>query len=484
MPLYGISPVLRKNELASLINWPACDNQCSRKPYCTLTIEDRACIRNADIACKECSKKANCTLTTMQPDCIRDFITRYLLYLENHHKVSKYLFDEPDYVVLDLNAFASRGGRIINYETGYDFVYDLLWRTKRRPDKQSDYEMFKPWHELHEKARTLNEKIDKIQGKQPPPASAPAQKDIEAWQDGIDHSDLYDRMREVAETYYAEFFADNEEGEKLREKYITELLHSKYPAMAYPIFPEPAYYYLKMFSEKFFIPAIDEIPDDSVALFLSNEAFTEAYLCGMNTEMGKELLWREYPTDQRGSYFRKFWDSETSKEDIHNENFFDITPLHTWTSGNLGSHHMESKDQLLLFAIKGKLMRKFPSTQVFLHKATGTYNAASQEGTIKFDTPLLDEKHIIRPITQAYIREDILLLGFKKSFNDALGDPEKNNFGYFLTFLEDVQDLNFQDEDTSEEKNSADVANTLTKRPTLFGKHLSLFTKKTNQETT
>jgi len=24
--------------------------------------------------------------------------------------------------------------------------------------------------------------------------------------------------------------------------------------------------------------------------------------------MGRELLWREYPTDQRGSYFRQFWD--------------------------------------------------------------------------------------------------------------------------------------------------------------------------------
>ena len=29
---------------------------------------------------------------------------------------------------------------------------------------------------------------------------------------------------------------------------------------------------------------------------------------GVNVEFGSELLWREYPTDQRGSSFRQFWD--------------------------------------------------------------------------------------------------------------------------------------------------------------------------------
>lgn len=74
--------------------------------------------------------------------------------------------------------------------------------------------------------------------------------------------------------------------------------------MAYPIFPEPVYYYLREFSDKFILPSIDDISDNSIAMFENNTAFVEAYLCGMNTEMGRELLWREYPTDQRGSYFK------------------------------------------------------------------------------------------------------------------------------------------------------------------------------------
>ena len=31
-------------------------------------------------------------------------------------------------------------------------------------------------------------------------------------------------------------------------------------------------------------------------------------MVGLNHEFARELLWREYPTDQRGSYFRQFWD--------------------------------------------------------------------------------------------------------------------------------------------------------------------------------
>ena len=31
-------------------------------------------------------------------------------------------------------------------------------------------------------------------------------------------------------------------------------------------------------------------------------------MVGLNHEFARELLWREFPTDQRGSYFRQFWD--------------------------------------------------------------------------------------------------------------------------------------------------------------------------------
>ena len=41
---------------------------------------------------------------------------------------------------------------------------------------------------------------------------------------------------------------------------------------------------------------------------LTNPPFIEAYMVGLNHEFARELLWREYPTDQRGPPFRQFWE--------------------------------------------------------------------------------------------------------------------------------------------------------------------------------
>ena len=298
---------------------------------------------------------------------------------------------------------------------------------------------------------------------------------VGALQNEMDFEEEYERIRDVAERYYENFFHPNI-GEELRNKYIEELLLSKYPILAYPIFPEPVYHYLKMFADKFIIPCIDELPDDSIAMFMSNEEFTEAYLCGMNTEMGRELLWREYPTDQRGSYFRKFWDSETSTEDIHNENFFDIKPLHTW-KGFLGENHAESKTGLMLFAIKGTLMRQYPTTRVYLYRAVDL-GEKNENNRIKLEfdkNATEDNGGIIPPIIQAFFREDIYLVGFKKSFEQLLGNPKEGKYGYFLAFEEDVQDLNFQDDPINDNMDAAAIANELKNDPTIVGKHVSLF---------
>ena len=60
-------------------------------------------------------------------------------------------------------------------------------------------------------------------------------------------------------------------------------------------------------------------------------------MVGLNDEMGRELLWRQFPTDQRGSYFRQFWDVGDAIESRCleaaaqvEEELLDITKLHTW----------------------------------------------------------------------------------------------------------------------------------------------------------
>ena len=49
------------------------------------------------------------------------------------------------------------------------------------------------------------------------------------------------------------------------------------------------------------------MPPNTVSLLRTNRRFVEAFMAGLNHEFARELLWNEYPTDQRGSYFRQFW---------------------------------------------------------------------------------------------------------------------------------------------------------------------------------
>ena len=371
-------------------------------------------------------------------------------------KVTDYLLNTPDYVVVD----AAKVETLTSYYKKYDTMeeyFAFLAGNEFYDSKLSRY--------LRELTLLKNciEKELKFPAP-PPPQLNPTidDKKVKDLKSSFLESETWARMEEVATDYYKTFFNN----EKLIKDYLNELLASKYPILAYPQFPEPVYYYLKAFSDKFIIPCIDELPDESIALFKSNTAFTEAYMCGMNTEMGRELLWREYPTDQRGSYFRKFWDSETSVKDIEDGNFFDIETVHTW-EGNLGDNHKPNKTGLLLFTIKGKLMRLFPSTQVYLHKAI----AGATPDTVDFH----ETADKILPVIQAYLKQDILLVGFKIEFSVALGNPKNNDYGYMLAFREDVKDLNFQGKPESSDDDAAKVANRLKNNPALFGKHISLF---------
>ena len=77
---------------------------------------------------------------------------------------------------------------------------------------------------------------------------------------------------------------------------------------------------------------------NSITLMETNQRFIEAYMVGLNHEFARKLLWREYPTDQRGSYFRQFWsvgdtiDSEGLSEDALKEKLYDIPEIHRWAS--------------------------------------------------------------------------------------------------------------------------------------------------------
>ena len=213
------------------------------------------------------------------------------------------------------------------------------------------------------------------------------------------------------------------------EKGITlDLMESnfdgKYPVMAAPIFPDPTSFYLREISEKFILPSVEELKMNSISCFQSNPAFEEAFLAGMNTEMGRELLWREYPTDERGSYFRKFWDQVTIPEDF-GKGYFDIKYMHNWKD-RLGENHEPGKGRMLVFVVKSELMTLYPQTSICLAQLKSNQGRNELESTLS-------------PAMTGWLSNDTFMAGFYPG-------ELKTTKGVYLTFVETDKSQRFKRE--------------------------------------
>ena len=218
---------------------------------------------------------------------------------------------------------------------------------------------------------------------------------------------------------------------ELAEKYgVTEVnqlddrLRDKYPVMIHPDFLDPTYFYLRELSVDYILPASGKLAKNSISCFYSNQAFEEAFLLGMNTEMGRELMWREYPTDQRGSYFRKFWDqSELPKKEELKNKYYDIEDIDKW-KGKLGSNHRPGKSSMLVFAIRGDLMLTYPDTEVFLQRTTQSIVRGKSIDPIK------------KKDMDSWLTADTYLVGFS-------GIKKEDLKNYFLVFQQKSFSLQF-----------------------------------------
>jgi hypothetical protein len=178
------------------------------------------------------------------------------------------------------------------------------------------------------------------------------------------------------------------------------------PVMAAPDFPQPMYEPLKAQSQAWLVPGLDQVPPNTVAALAVDRPFVEAFLVGLNHEMARKLLWNGYPTDQRGTYFRHFWDSR-SRTDGSTDG--DIGPIHAWT-GPLGQNHGTAVDPLVLL-IRGELIRRYPNVIVYAAQGV-TQNGVRQPGPT--------EK---QPMFFARLDPDVALFGFDLDPNAARADP-------------------------------------------------------------
>ena len=251
----------------------------------------------------------------------------------------------------------------------------------------------------------------------------------------------------------------------IRAQLVPELFTE---AMAYPRFDLPMYKPLAEISADLFLPNINLIEYNSITLLETNQEFIESYMVGLNHEFARELLWREYPTDQRGSYFRQFWDVSTmlktdlaehagKTEEQIREMYRDIPKLHYWSrNSKLGEHDHRQKPgepetEEVVLVIRGELLKKYPNCVVYAHKAvwqkknnTDIFDKTQarmlyQEN--EGDNPEPSFNIIRTPLYKAEVSPDITFFGFKLDIEEAKGDsdpetPTLANAGWFFVLKE------------------------------------------------
>jgi hypothetical protein len=193
------------------------------------------------------------------------------------------------------------------------------------------------------------------------------------------------------------------------------------PILDAPSFPQPMYEALRDLSQDTLFPGLENVPPNTVTVLETNPAFIEAFLVGLNTEMGRELLWRNYPTDQRGTYFRQFWDALAEAQPP------DIPPITSWGDGKLG-HQADSGEQLVLL-IRGELLRRYPNAVIY------AVAAVPRNGQLDLSARPEDESH---PVFRGTLMPDVTFLGFNLTKETAMADP-----GWFFVIQEQPTEPRF-----------------------------------------
>jgi hypothetical protein len=229
--------------------------------------------------------------------------------------------------------------------------------------------------------------------------------------------------------------------------------------MAYPEIDVPMYEPLKAISSELFLPNLQLIENNSITLLETNQNFIESYMVGLNHEFARELLWREYPTDQRGSSFRQFWDVSSFLAEAAadpkalRERLRDIPELHLWPKRTgLGEHdHREAqgdKEEELVLVIRGELLKKYPTAVVYAHRAEWERtddgaidkNRPRKLGALTEAQALNPPRDIVKtPLYEAKVDPDIYFFGFDLTAEKARGGQVVNGEedpGWFFVIKE------------------------------------------------
>lgn len=211
------------------------------------------------------------------------------------------------------------------------------------------------------------------------------------------------------------------------------------PIMAAPVFPQAMYLPLEDVSTDWLFAGLDQVPQDTVTLLRTNQRLIETFMLGLNHEMARVLLFNEYPTDQRGSYFRQFWDSSSVPlppgTDV--ETTKDIRPLHTWANTELGTHSPRAVPpggDFLVLLVRAELMRRYPNVVVYAARARWKSDGSRE----------LVEQEEAQPVFRGTLGAGVGFWGFGLTVAEVRGgERPTDDPGWFFVLQEHADETRF-----------------------------------------
>jgi hypothetical protein len=189
--------------------------------------------------------------------------------------------------------------------------------------------------------------------------------------------------------------------------------------MAWPHLRNAMYKDLAAYDKNAFMPGIDDLPQDLIMLVQVNQYFIDAFMAGANFEMNRELLWRAFPTDLRGTPFQRFWDRR--RYTLTGTVFLnDMEPMHQWRRQPLGERTDENMldPNRIALLVRGQLLRRYPNTAVYAWKKRTTPQDPDPESVqhtmlLKDNNGNPPNKDAIQiPVFSGFIPPDVTFFGF------------------------------------------------------------------------
>jgi len=202
------------------------------------------------------------------------------------------------------------------------------------------------------------------------------------------------------------------------------------PIMAAPRFDRPMYQALDAYDREWLVPGLGMLPvAEMVTLLSTNDAFIEAFLVGLSDEMGRELLWRNYPTDSRGTYFYRFWDA--TRDELKEQ-------IHRFRKSALGSHLTvgpPGQSGRAVVVIRGEIVRRYPDLTVMALREQGPRD---EENRPRLPEAPSGPSEAAPAMFHAMLPPDVMLVGLDISV-DELRKP-----GWWIVLSEHPQATRFR----------------------------------------